>query len=162
MGRNSRIYFPELPTLDIPQMQALMKTAGCNSFTWCNIFSWLCNTFFWIMQNYNILLARPATQQFSSAYALRWINYCNLTVVTNRSNVLILRYHNIKTPIRFASKRFATISHDWNLSRDIFWIWLIFESWDWFSRHLKIWTWDSKKSEFGLQKVGKCRWKSSK
>ena len=120
-----------------------MKTAGCNSFTWCNFFLDFA-TFFWIMQHFNILLARPATQQFSSAYALRWINYCNLTVVINRSNVLILRYHNNKTPIRFASKRFATISHDWNLSRDIFWIWLIFESWDWFSRHLKIWTWDSK------------------
>ena len=148
-------------------MQALMKTAGCNSFTWCNSFSWLCNIFFvWIMQNYNILLARPATQQFSSAYALRWINYCNLTVVTNRSNVLILRYHNIKTPIRFASKRFATISHDWNLSRDIFWIWLIFESWDWFSRHLKIWTWDSKNLNSANRKledvVGKVRNKLGK
>ena len=59
----------------------------------------------------SFLLARPASQQPSSAYALRWINYWNITVVINRSNVLILRYHNIKTPIRFASKRFATRYH---------------------------------------------------
>ena len=57
------------------------------------------------------MLARSASQQLSSAYALRWINYWNITVVINRSNVLILRYHNIKTPIRFASKRFATRYH---------------------------------------------------
>ena len=69
-------------------------------------FSW-CSTFYATF----LLLAQPASQQLSSAYALRWINYWNITVVINRSNVLILRYHNIKTPIRFASKRFATRYH---------------------------------------------------
>jgi len=68
-----------------------------------------CSTFYATL--FEILLARPASQQPSSAYALRWINYWNITVVMNRSNVLILSYHNIKTPIRFASKRFATRYH---------------------------------------------------
>ena len=109
---------------------ASIEWAGCNTFSLiCNTFSIGCNIFYhsaihWQLDATHLrkLPARKLLHTNSSAHALRWINYWNITVVINRSNVLILRYHNIKNfhTLRFEfSIRFAIISHDWKLSRDI-------------------------------------------
>ena len=60
----------------------------------------------------------------------------------------------LKTSIRFASNfRYALLLyHMIEIYHVIYiWIWLIFESWDWFSRNLKILTWDSKSLNLNFQ-----------